>query len=96
MSDYRRYERVADSEERRYEEESLMREKNQEDFKVIEEVFDRLTLEGVYRLIRKNIIDKFHGVIKSGKEARIFWGENPEGEELAIKIYYTWTADFRK
>jgi RIO kinase 1 len=73
-----------------------MHEKNQEDFKVIEEVFDRLTLEGVYRLMRKNEIDKFHGVVKSGKEARIFWGENPEGDELAIKIYYTWTADFRK
>jgi len=35
-------------------------------------------------------------VIKAGKEARVYWGTGPEGEELAIKIYYTTTADFRK
>jgi RIO kinase 1 len=96
LSGRKRVERKAEAAERRYEEESLMLERRQEEFEVIEEVFDRLTLEGVYRLIHRKVIDEIHGVIKAGKEARIYWGKNPEGVELAIKIYYTATAEFRK
>jgi RIO kinase 1 len=96
VSENGRFEENADDIVRRYEEESLMLEKRQEDFKVIEEVFDRLTLEGVYKLMRKRIIDTIHGVVKAGKEARVYWGQSPEGLELAIKIYYTATAEFRK
>lgn len=81
---------------RRYEEDRLMLEKRSEDFKVIEEVFDRLTLEGVYKLMRKKVIDRIDGVVKAGKEARIYWAEDPKGVELAIKIYYTSTAEFRR
>ncbi len=73
-----------------------MREKRSEEFDVIEEVFDKPTLEGIYRLIHKKVIDRIHGVIKAGKEARVYWGTGPEGEELAIKIYYTRTSEFRK
>jgi RIO kinase 1 len=96
LSDRERIDRKAEAAERRYEEESLMLRKRQEEFKVIEEVFDRLTLEGVYKLIRRKVIDNIEGVIKAGKEARIYWGKDPEGTELAIKIYYTATAEFRK
>lgn len=96
MSDERAHETKADAIERRYEEESLMLEKRSEEFKVFEEVFDRPTLEGVYRLFRKRIIDKIHGVIKAGKEARIYWGSSPKDDELAIKIYYTATAEFKR
>ena len=96
MSSRERFEREAEAVQRRYEEEALMLDKNQEEFKVIEEVFDRLTLEGVYKLIHKKIIDHIHGVIKAGKEARIYWAQDPDGKELAIKIYYTSTADFRR
>lgn len=96
MSTPERIEKKADAIQRRYEEESLMLDKDQEEFKVIEEVFDRLTLEGVYKLIRKKVIDRIYGVIKSGKEARVYWGKDPKGVELAIKIYYTSTSDFRR
>jgi RIO kinase 1 len=96
LSDKERIERKAEAAERRYEEESLMLRKQQDEFKVIEEVFDRPTLQGVYKLIHRKVIDKIEGVIKAGKEARIYWGKNPEGEELAIKIYYTTTAEFKK
>jgi RIO kinase 1 len=81
---------------RRYEEDRLMLEKRSEDLKVIEEVFDRLTLEGVYKLMRMKVIDRVDGVVKAGKEARIYWAEDPEGAELALKIYYTSTAEFRR
>ena len=96
MSDRERVERRAEAAERSREERDLMLEKRQEDYKVIEEVFDRLTLEGVYKLLRQGVIKDIEGVIKAGKEARIYWGIGPEDEELAIKIYYTATADFRR
>lgn len=81
---------------RRYEEESLMLERRSEEFEVIEAVFDRATLEGIYKLIHKKVIDRIHGVIQAGKEARIYWGRGPDGRELAIKIYYTTTSEFRR
>jgi len=96
VSDNGRFERNADEIARRYEEESLMLKKRSEEFKVFEEVFDRLTLEGVYKLMHRKVIDTIHGVVKAGKEARIYWGRDPEGAELALKIYYTATADFRR
>ena len=73
-----------------------MKTKRSEEFEVIEEVFDRLTLEAIYELMRKNTIGEIHGVVKAGKEARIYWGLDPQENELAIKIYYTVTADFRQ
>lgn len=96
MSDPGEIEREAERMERRYEEERLMLERRSEEFEVIEAVFDGFTLAGVYKLIRKGIIDSIHGVVKAGKEGRIYWGVGPEGEELAIKIYYTATAEFRR
>lgn len=96
MSDRERVEKRAEAAERRYEEDSLMLKKRQEEYKTIEEVFDRPTLQGVYKLIHQKVIDEIFGVIKAGKEARIYWGKDPEGTDLAIKIYYTSTAEFRK
>jgi RIO kinase 1 len=96
MSDRRSIESKADSLERRSEEENLMLEKESDELEVLEEVFDRFTREGIDKIIRRNVIDKIHGVIKAGKEARIYWGEAPSGDELAIKIYYTTTADFKR
>ena len=89
-------EKKAEAAERSAEERNRMLTKRQEDYKVIEEVFDRLTVEGIDKLMRRGTIKDLEGVIKAGKEARVYWGIGSEGEELAIKIYYTTTADFRK
>lgn len=96
MSGLEEFEEKGDRIERRYEEEALFKEKNKEDFRVIEEVFDRLTIQGILRLYKRGVIDELHGVVNAGKEARVYWGLDPAGIELAIKIYYTHTADFRK
>jgi RIO kinase 1 len=96
LSKRERIEKRAEATERRYEEESLMLNKRQEEFKTIEEVFDRPTLEGVYKLFNLKVIAEIFGVIKAGKEARIYWGKGPEGAELAIKIYLTASAEFRR
>jgi RIO kinase 1 len=89
-------EKVSDQLERRYEEVSLFKEKNRENFRVMEEVFDRLTIQGMLKLFRRGIIDELHGVVSSGKEARVYWAMHPEGVELAVKIYFTHTAEFTK
>ena len=63
---------------------------------VMEEVFDRSTLMTIYNFLNKRTIDEIYGVVKAGKEARIFWGKDPDEKELAIKIYLTTSADFKK
>ena len=89
-------ERKAEKLQRRHEETALMLNKDQEEFRVTDEVFDRPTLEGILQLIQHKKIDKIKGVIKAGKEAHVYWGTAPDGKEIAIKIYYTSTSDFRK
>jgi RIO kinase 1 len=79
-----------------FETESLMKNKRSEDYQVIEEVFDKSTLMVIYDFMNKRVIDEIHGVVNAGKEARVYWGKDPDGKELAIKIYLTSSADFKK
>jgi len=63
---------------------------------VMEEVFDRSTLMTIYDFLNKGKIDEIYGVVNAGKEARVYWGKDPDGRELAIKIYLTVSAEFKK
>jgi RIO kinase 1 len=85
-----------DKKERNYETNQLMKEKRSEEYEVLEEVFDRSTLMVIYDFMNKGVIDEIHGVVKAGKEARIYWGKDKQSNELAIKIYLTISAEFRK
>jgi RIO kinase 1 len=82
--------------EKAYEIQRLMREKRSEEYQVIEEVFDRTTLMTIYGLMNKGFIEEIHGVVSAGKEARIYWGKDTNGKEIAIKIYLTTSAEFKK
>jgi RIO kinase 1 len=82
--------------EKQYEITRLMKEKRSEEYEVLEEVFDRSTLMTIYDFMNKGTIDEIHGVVKAGKEARVYWGKDSEGKELAIKIYLTVSAEFKK
>jgi RIO kinase 1 len=82
--------------EKSYETERLMREKRSEEYEVMEEVFDRSTLMTIYDFMNKGKIDEIYGVVNAGKEARIYWGKDRDGRELAIKIYLTVSAEFKK
>jgi len=82
--------------EKRYETEQLLKKKRSEEYEVLEEVFDKSTLMTIYGLLNKGVIDEIHGVVKAGKEARIYWGKDREGKELAIKIYLTIASEFKK
>ena len=63
---------------------------------VMEEVFDKSTLMVIYEFMNKGNIDEIHGVVKAGKESRVYWGKDKEGKELAIKIYLVVSSEFRK
>jgi RIO kinase 1 len=82
--------------EKRYETEQLLKEKRSEEYEVLEEVFDKSTLMTIYEFMNKGVIDQIYGVVKAGKEARIYWGKDQEEKELAIKIYLTVAAEFKK
>jgi RIO kinase 1 len=62
----------------------------------VEEVFDQSTLMVIYNFFNKGVLDEIHGVVSAGKEARVYWGKNKEGKELAVKIYLTSSAEFLK
>jgi RIO kinase 1 len=62
----------------------------------VEEVFDESTRMVLYRFFSSGILDELHGVVSSGKEARVYWGKSKTGEDRAVKIYLTSSAEFKK
>ncbi len=71
--------------------------KDEDVIKTVEEVFDAFTNYHVYRL--RNSVRAFkqlRGAISAGKEARVYWAKGWDGEDVAVKIYLTSAAEFRK
>lgn len=62
----------------------------------LEEVFDQATLMVIYEFLNSGVLYELHGVVNSGKEARVYWGKDKNGKDLAVKIYLTTAAEFRK
>jgi RIO kinase 1 len=62
----------------------------------VEEVFDNATFMVIYALLKKGVLDELNGVVNAGKESRVYWGKDPEGKDLAVKIYLTSSAEFKK
>ncbi len=96
MAPQKKWEKKLKRKESRYEIEQLMKEKRSEEYEVLEEVFDRSTLMTVYHLMNKGIIDEIHGSVKAGKESKLYWGKDKNGNSLAIKIFLTVSAEFKK
>lgn len=79
-----------------YEEDRLMREKRSEEMESLEEVFDKSTLMIVYHLLNRKYIKTIFGVVRSGKESRVYWGLGKRNKPVAIKIFLTTSAEFKK
>ncbi len=62
----------------------------------LEEVFDQATRLVIYRFMTEGVLNEVHGVVSAGKEARVYWGKSKEGKDLAVKIYLTSSAEFKK
>ena len=95
---------MAESDESRKMQERLLRSerdnrylrKDSDQRKVMEEVFDRVTLLAVEDLVARKELSDLNGVVNSGKEARVYYGVNQTGGPVAVKIYLTSSSDFRK
>lgn len=81
---------------RRYDRESRMLVKRSEEYQVLEEVFDRSTLLTLHNLMKSKIFRYLNGVVSAGKEARVYWGVREDDSDVAVKIYLTVSAEFRK
>ena len=75
---------------------SQKRKKNNDDRKVGNEIFDKLTLETLYKIANQGYIDVLNGAISTGKEANVLTGVNKDDEFVAVKIYRIATSDFKK
>lgn len=80
----------------KFEREQRFLRKISEEYEALEEVFDKSTLMTLYKMLNDGIIESVSGVISAGKEARVYYGEDPQGGKLAIKIYLTMTSEFRR
>jgi len=79
----------------RYEIQELMKEKRSEEMESLEEVFDRSTLMIVYKMLNRGYLKNIYGVLRSGKEARIYWGKGKGNRPVAIKIFLTTSREFK-
>ncbi len=70
--------------------------KDSDDRKVMEEVFDQATLLALKELISQRQILQLNGVVRAGKEARVYQGVGPDGKPRAVKIYLMVSSDFKK
>lgn len=75
---------------------SEKRIKSDADRRVGSEVFDKRTLETLYKLANQGYLKILNGAISTGKEANVFKGINDEDEFVAVKIYRITTSDFKK
>ncbi|MDI9435891.1 MAG: serine protein kinase RIO [Euryarchaeota archaeon] len=74
----------------------VKRLKSVEDRRVGSEVFDRITLQTLYKLANQGHIHLLNGAISTGKEANVFKGADEDGNLVAVKIYRVTTSDFKK
>lgn len=75
---------------------SQKRKKDSSDRKVGNEIFDKLTLETLYKLANQGHIDVLNGAISTGKEANVLTGITDDEKFVAVKIYRIATSDFKK
>ena len=75
---------------------SEKRIKDDADKRVGSEVFDKITLETLYKLANQGYLQILNGAISTGKEANVFKGIDNNGYFVAVKIYRVTTSDFKK
>lgn len=79
-----------------YEKKSRYLRKRSEDYEVVEDVFDKSTKMALYKLINKGVLHILLGVVKTGKESRVYWGKRVDNTDVAVKIYLTVALEFRR
>ncbi len=75
---------------------SRIREKDSDTLKSIESVFDFQTSMLLVKMMNSGILGDIGFCVSTGKEANVYHGYGMKKEELAIKIYRTASAEFKK
>ena len=75
---------------------SEKRKKDNSEKKVGSEIFDKITLETLYKIANQGYIDVLNGAISTGKEANVLTGITDDETFVAVKIYRIATSDFKK
>ncbi|MCK5141878.1 MAG: serine protein kinase RIO [Candidatus Heimdallarchaeota archaeon] len=75
---------------------SRIREKDSNTLKSIESVFDFQTSMLIVKMMNTGILSDIGFCVSTGKEANVYHGYGEKKEELAIKIYRTASAEFKK
>src|SRR5262249_32595269 len=70
--------------------------KRSEDFQVVEEVFDMPTLLVIRDMVNEGILSSVQSHFASGKESKVFLASATDESPLAVKIYLTVSAEFKK
>jgi RIO kinase 1 len=78
------------------ERESRLLVKRSEDYQVFDNVFDVPTLLTVNDLRSEGVISEVKGSLAAGKESKVYLAAAPDGSLVALKIYLTVSAEFKK
>src|SRR5665811_981204 len=89
-------ERIAHTERRIERRDKMLTHDMSKERATVEEVFDQATRMIVFDLMNSGFLYELNGVVSSGKEARVYWGTDKEGKDLAVKIYLTSSAEFKR
>lgn len=89
-------ERIAHTERRVERRDKMLIHDKSSERATVEEVFDQTTRMVVFDMLNRGIIYELNGAVSSGKEAKVYWGKTKEGTDLAVKIYLTSSAEFKK
>lgn len=81
---------------RRSERENRRLRRDSNERKTVEEVFDKATNFALNELMARGELSYLNGVVRAGKEARVYWGVTADGSPRAVKIYLTASAEFKK
>lgn len=80
----------------RHERENRLLVKKSEDYQVFNDVFDMPTLMTITKMINNGIIRSVKSHFGSGKESKVYLAVASDGSLLALKIYLTVSAEFKK
>jgi RIO kinase 1 len=64
--------------------------------KTLDEVFDRETILGIYKLMTDGYIDTIQYPVSTGKEGNVFAAADADGKLFALKVYRTSNATFNR
>ena len=68
--------------------------KDIDQLKTVDDVFNQYTIDALRELMNRGIVEEVYGPVAQGKEAKVIWARSPDNTDIALKIFYTTTAQF--